>query len=269
MTEGIKVFVGGTLIRRENRYIFESVPEQPLLVIFYDGPDRSLAPRAVSSGRHKNEYWNYVTPYAFILGAFSQILKAVGYIPRPAFRLTAVAAFIAIFIPLFPLIPPGLIFTLGYRRLWWLARIYRAYRDLVRLPWRHIIPGSSQGRLPDGEPYIARYYETLPPEVYSQGIPFIIPPEENGKGLFRPRRQGKSWYIFGVLNPEDNAETALPRAPSDPFAISGILPGKGRSLSRHYNIRGYVYGGIALVLLLSAVALNMFFIVMICFLLLL
>jgi hypothetical protein len=255
MTEEVKVFVGGALVPRDSRYIFESTPEQPLLLIFYDGPDRSLPLRAISSGRHPNEYLNYVTPYAFILGAFSQILIAAAYLNRPAFRLTSLIAFIALFTPLFPLIPPGLLFTLPYRELWWQARKYRAFRDLARLPLSHLIPGENQGRLPDGENYGFRYFKTLPPEVYQKKIPFIIPETEN--------RNKPGWYIFGALSEtrEDSKTPGenLPEAPRDPFAVFGILPGESRALAQTYRFKGLVYGIIAWILLLAGIGLNVFF----------
>ena len=256
MTEEVKVFVGGSLVPRDSRYIFESTPEQPLLIIFYDGPDRSLPLRAISSGRHPNEYFNYVTPYAFILGAFSQILIAAAYLNRPAFRLTALVAFSALFTPLFPLIPPGLLFTLPYRELWWQARNYRAFRDLARLPLGHLIPGEKQGRLPEGEYYGFRSFKTLPPEVYEKNIPFIIPQAEKPKKSL--------WYIFGALpepssNDAKSSTESLPEAPQDPFAVFGVLPGESRVLAQNYSFKGLLYGIIAWILLLAGIGLNVFF----------
>ncbi|GHV91679.1 hypothetical protein AGMMS50268_21820 [Spirochaetia bacterium] len=83
LTEGAKVFVGGALLLHEDRWTFVSTKETPLLVIFYDGSDRSLAVRAIRAGRHRNEYWNSITPYALILGALSLISMAISFLPRP------------------------------------------------------------------------------------------------------------------------------------------------------------------------------------------
>ena len=134
LTGDAKVFVGGSLVRRENRRIFASLPDSPLLIIFFEGPENTMALKAVYSGRHRNEFLNFLTPYSFILGAFSLILVATTFLYRPAFRITMITALVALFIPIIPWIPPGILFTAVYRRLWSLARTYRAYRDLARLP---------------------------------------------------------------------------------------------------------------------------------------
>jgi hypothetical protein len=276
LTEGAKVFVGGTLLPRENRLTFVSVKETPLLVIFYDGPDRSLTSRAIRAGRHKNEYWNMLTPYAFILGAFSQILMVVNFLPRPAFRLTAITAFIAIFTPLLPLLPPGLLFTGLYRRLWWRARILRAYRDLVRLPLKYLPQGQRETRLPGGEPYGVRFFPSPPGALREKTIPSIIPEAEGTAG---------GWYVFGAL-PEDAGPSAgttpeegvvgataaedgegLPHAPRDPFATYGAVPGVPEELARRFTRRAYGLEVFSWLALLGGIALNLFFIGMIIILL--
>ena len=134
LTGDAKVFIGGALVKRENRRIFASLPEAPLLIIFYEGSEKALALRTVYSGRHRNEFLNFLTPYSFTLGAFSQILIAVSFFSRPAYRSTMISALVALFIPIIPWIPPGILFTVVYRRLWSTARTYRACRDLARLP---------------------------------------------------------------------------------------------------------------------------------------
>ncbi|GHV18192.1 hypothetical protein FACS189493_7190 [Spirochaetia bacterium] len=248
LTEGAKVFVGGALVSRDDRLVFVSTREEPLLVIFYDGPDRSLTARAIRAGRQSNEYWNHFTPYAFVLGAFSLIIMALLYLQRPLFRLTVITAFAAMFIPLFTLIPPGFLFTIFYRRLWWRARIFRAYRDLVRLPLRYLGENGTESPLPDGERYGGVHYETLPPTIVlgDGGIPLIIPEDATGTQ--------KDWYIFGVLGDE------IPREPRDVFATYGAIPGKPEKLARSFTIRAYTLEIVSWVLLLMGIGLNAFFI---------
>jgi hypothetical protein len=256
LTEGARVFVGGPLLLAEDRGTFVSTRENPLLVIFYDGPDRSLTTRAIRAGRHKNEYWNPITPYAFILNAFCQILLAISFLPRPAFRLTVISAFIAAFAPLFPLLPPGVLLTVLYRRLWWRARIFRAYRDLVRLPLRYFFPGKKEGLLPNGERYGAVCYASLPSEAYEQQLPLLIPEEE--------LRRGKQWYVFGTLS-DQPAE--LPRKPQDVFATFGALPGDPEALAARYTRRAYFLEIISWFFLLLGIGCNILFITMIIYLL--
>jgi hypothetical protein len=278
LAEGVKVFVGGALVFREGRPIFVSSAENPLLVIFYDGPDRRLTLRVIRAGRHKNEYFNPLTFYGLILGAFSLIVMAVSYIPRPGFRLTMITAFVALFTPLLPLIPPGLLFTMPYRRLWWRARIFRAYRDLARLPLRYFPPWEEgaplppPGRLPDGSPYLVRHYDALPPEFYGKGFPFILPAE------VRQKKEG--WYLFGSPpgagpvsasgpDPAAAADPALlPGEPGDPFAVWGAVPGSPEKLARGFTLRAYTMEIIAWLILLFGIGVNIFFIGMILALLL-
>ncbi|GHT68297.1 hypothetical protein FACS1894110_15500 [Spirochaetia bacterium] len=265
LTEGAKVFVGGALILRDNRWTFVSTAEAPLMVIFYDGPDRSLAIRAIRAGRHQNEYWNSITPYSLVLGALSLIFIAVSFLPRPAFHRTAITAFAAAFIPLFPMVPPGLLFAVIYRRLWWRARIFRAYRDLARLPLKYLKPGEERTSLPDGEKYGFVRYDSLPPEARAKGIPLLIPEEEKSKKA--------EWYVFGALQEPDlpaeprvPLEPRFPAEPLDSFATFGALPGNPEDLARRYARKAYTFELIAWLLLLASVGLNAFFIALIIFL---
>jgi hypothetical protein len=147
LTEGARVFVGGPLKYLNGRLSFVSAKENPLIVIFYDGSDRSLVTRVIRSGRHQGEYWNFITPYSLIIGALCLILMALFYRYRPAYHLTVIVSVIALFIPLYPVIPPGLLFTLLYRRLSWRARALRAYGDIVRLSLRNCPDPDGQAAL--------------------------------------------------------------------------------------------------------------------------
>ncbi|GHU75411.1 hypothetical protein FACS189461_1650 [Spirochaetia bacterium] len=154
LSAGAKVFAGGSLTLQGGRRIFASTPENPLLVIFYDGPERDFVRQTIQAGPRRNEYWNAITPYGLILGAFSLLLYALSFLSRPAFSLTVLTAFIAIFTPLMPLIPPGLLFTILYQRLWTQARRFRSYRDLALLPPKD----RSGGESPAGPEVLARHY---------------------------------------------------------------------------------------------------------------
>ncbi|AEF86834.1 hypothetical protein TREPR_3561 [Treponema primitia ZAS-2] len=280
LTGGAKVFVGGLLCHVEDRWTFVSTKESPLLVIFYDGPDHTMATRAIRAGRHRNEYWNRLTPYGFMFNAFFQILIALSFLSRPAFRLTALCAFIALFAPIFPLLPPGVLLTVVYRRLWWRARIFRAYRDLARLPLKYLSMGkkligesfSRQGRLPDGEVYGAVWRKELPGdavpglipgdtlEKIPKDIPLIIPEQHFHKG--------EGWYIFGVMPEEaEGLETPLPVQPRDPFAAYGAIPGEPEGLAERYTRSAYILEITGGLILLVGIGLNLLFVGMILYLL--
>ncbi|MDR2071572.1 MAG: hypothetical protein LBP81_09190 [Treponema sp.] len=261
LTEGARVFVGGSLLSRDNRLAFVSERDNPLLVIFYDGPDRSLTARAIRAGRDGNEYWNFITPYALILGAFSQIVTALNFLNRPAFRFTVLTALFSVFIPLLPLIPPGFALTVLYKRLWWQARVFRAYRDLVRLPLKYLPSNQEQCRLPNGELYKGVYCETLSGEVKAavenRTLPLIIPEKAAGKH--------HGWYIYGAVpeNSGEEGQAAIPGKPRDVFATWGIIPGNPVKLARDFTRRAYILEIISWIALLAGISLNTFFIGMI------
>jgi hypothetical protein len=272
LTEGAKVYVGGLLMRKAGRWNFISTKENPLLVIFYDGSDQSLTTQAIRAGRHRGEYWNALTPYSLVIGALCLILIAVLFLSRPAFRLTVIVSIIALFIPILPIIPPGLLFTVIYRRLTWRSRVLRAYSDLAQLPLRYLVPmekkpentasgevspddGNSQSCiLPNGELYGYVCCAELPPDVQKGNIPMLLPE-------FAKSKAGNTWYIFGALRSGE----ALPVQPEDPFATFGILPGKPKILARLCAAWAYMLELAAWITILAGIGLNIFFLGMILF----
>jgi hypothetical protein len=252
-TEGARVYVGGLLICKDGRWNFISTKESPLLVIFYDGADQSLTTQAIRAGRHRGEYWNTLTTYSLVIGALFLILIAVMFLSRPAFRLTVIVSIIALFVPIYPIIPPGLLFTIIYRRLTWRSRILRAYSDLARLPLRYLANNQSC-ILPNGEQYGYVRCDELPVEAQDGKIPMLLPE-------FAKSKTGDSWYIFGVLGSGEE----LPVQPKDPFATFGILPGRPKILAGLCTAWAYMLEFAAWVLMLAGIGLNIFFLGMILF----
>jgi len=264
LTEGARVFAGGLLVSQNGRRSFVSAKKNPLMVIFFDGPDQSLTTRAIRACRYRGEYWNTVTPYSLVVGALCQILMAVMFLSRPAFRLTVIVSIIALFIPLYPMIPPGLLFTVMYRRLAWRSRILRAYRDIVRLPLRYLSPQMNRKlwgnfaplnqccSLPNGEQYGFVRVKELPAQAEEGKIPLMLP---------ELTKAGKDnvWYIFGALRPGEE----LPVQPNDYFATFGILPGRPEVVARYCEIMAYTLELAAWIVLLTGVGLNIFFLRMV------
>jgi len=133
LTEGAKIFVGGSLVCQEDRWQFASTKRNPLIVFFYDGPDRLFTTRVIQSCRQQWEYWNLITPYSLIIGALCLIYVAFSFLHRPVFRPMVILSFVSLFIPLYPFIPPGLLFTVFCRRLALKSRMFKAYSDLTRM----------------------------------------------------------------------------------------------------------------------------------------
>jgi len=264
LTEGARVFAGGLLVCQDGRRSFVSAKKNPLMVIFFDGSDRSLAARAIRAGRYRGEYWNAVTPYSLVVGALCQILIAVMFLSRPAFRLTVIVSIIALFVPLYPMIPPGLLFTVMYRRLAWKSRMLRACRDIVRLPLRYLSPRMNRKPwgnfapldkscfLPNGEQYGFVCVKELPSQAEEGKIPLMLPE-------LTKVRKDNVWYIFGALRPGEE----LPVQPDDYFATFGILPGRPEAIARYCEILAYTLELAAWVVLLTGIGLNVFFLRMV------
>jgi len=256
ITEGAKVFIGGQIKTRNNRLSFCPAKENPLMVIFYNCPDTELTGGIIRAARTRNEYWNSLTPISIVIGALALVYMAASFLGRPAFRLTVISALVAIFVPVLPVIPPGILFTVLYRRMTWHARNFRAYRDIARLPLRYLLPEYPQRQsavLDSGEEYGYVKLDSLPAQ---ETVPWLIP--ENQK-------QGKKskLYFFGALASRAGEKYPLPQRSKDPFVSFGILPADPALLSCRYAIKAYIMEASAWFILLLGIAVNVVFIIFI------
>jgi len=250
LTEGSKVFIGGQLKTQNNRLSFCSTKEKPLLVLFYNCPDTELTGSLIRAARTRNDYWNSLTPISIVIGALALVYIAASFLGRPAFSLTVISSFVAIFVPVLPIIPPGILFTVLYRRLTWQARNLRAYRDLARLPLRCLLPEYPARQSADlftGEKYGYVQLDSLPAQ---ETVPWLIPEKQ---------KTGKKskLFFFGVLRGE---ESSLPQRSKDPFVSFGILPDDPAYLARRYAIRAYALEAAAWFILLLGIVVDVVFI---------
>ena len=259
LTEGVKVFIGGIIKPENNRLIFNSTKENPLIVIFYNCHDSELTNQIIFSARIRNEYWNSFTPVALGIGALSLVYIAASLLDRPAFRMNVISALVAVFIPILPFIPPGLLFINFYRRLRWYSRKYKAYWDIIRIPLQYLEPDQESTLLSTGEKFGFIKIDSLPPAALNGDIPFLIP---------QTIKEGKAqqWYFFGILPPDKNptvenqAEDSLPVKSRDPFVCYGILPAKPQSLIRCFITKAYSFEALAWSLLTLVIVFNGIFI---------
>lgn len=113
------------------RMVFGAETGRPVLLIIHDGRDEDVELRAIWSGRQKNEYWNPLTQISLVTGLVvmsgivSRVLSA-----RTLPSITAITM-AAGFSPLLPLLPPGVLGFILYRRAWEHARFCRSRRDLA------------------------------------------------------------------------------------------------------------------------------------------
>jgi hypothetical protein len=265
ISEGVKVYIGGRITTQNNRLNFVSSKENPLIVIFYNCSDTELTDQIIRASRTRYEYWNSFTPISLVIGALSLLYIAASFLNRPAFRLTALSSLVAIFTPVLPLIPPGLLFTGIYRRMTWQARIFRAYWDLSRLPLSYLKQGEESSTLATGEKYgfikidslpqdeplpkDAQIPKDAPPPAADKPIPWLVPENfhETGKNPL---------YFFGVINKDEN----LPQRSKDPFVSYGILPAPPHLLARRYALKAYIMEAFAWLILILGIAINIAFI---------
>jgi len=255
LTEGAKVYIGGQIKNQDNRLSFVSVKEKPLMVIFYNCSDAVLTDGIIRASRTRGEYWNSFTSISLVIGALALVYIAASFLNRPAFRMTTITALVAMFVPILPMFPPGLLLTVMYRRLTWHARRYRAFRDLARLPAEGLPPDGDSCILSTGEKYGFIKLDT-PPETGTE-IPHLIP--ESSSDWKKPQ-----WYLFGVIKDAlSEAGSPLPARSIDPFASFGLLPANPKQLARFYSIKGYSLEALAWLILLFGICVNIVFIFLI------
>jgi len=162
LTEGAKFFVYGPLVVEEGQGTFRGTRERSLMVVLYEGPPEELLSRSVWTGRQQNEYWNGVTPFSFILGFVGLLALAYFWFKVPALKESALWALALAVLPQTFFLPPGLIFFYFFNKFWATGRWFRAYRDMVALPFRYWGPvplditSPLVTRLPNGEDYTAQ-----------------------------------------------------------------------------------------------------------------
>ena len=177
LPEGMKVLVAGRLDTSGPHATLRSAGGEPVLAVFYDGPESSLVRRCIWSGRQLNEFWNSVTPGALAGGTFALIVLAYFLMRQPMPPVYARFALGLAAVPVLPLLPPGVALFYLYRLSWRRGRTLRAHRDVLMLPLRYLEPGTMRGRLPTGELYVR---QDLAPEIVARLDPdrltTILPP---------------------------------------------------------------------------------------------
>lgn len=154
LPEGTRIFVSGAIKTISNLPVFVNTPDTSLIVIIYDCPNEELFPRAIWTGRQRNEYWNALTAPAIGAGFVSLLVLALITNDRG----TALLGIVLAIIPVVIFLPPGNIGLFLYRRFWRIARRLRSERDAVRLPLVYTFipkwPQTDVAELPGG----GRYY---------------------------------------------------------------------------------------------------------------
>lgn len=137
LPENSEMMISGSLFREKGKGIFRQTETEPLIVIMFDGNKETLLKRLVWSGRHRNEFWNYITPVSIITGAFALFIATYTLFSGVGFEFLRIFSISLSLLPLIPLFPPGVVLFFLYRKMWKDARFVRAERDIMRLPLRY------------------------------------------------------------------------------------------------------------------------------------
>ena len=131
LQEGHRVYLVGFLERRDGVLRMFGSRDVPLLSILHESDD--VIPRAVWSGRQKNEYWNNLTPWSLLAGSLSLFIMASAVFRTYQASLSVRLLLLQALFPIIPLLPPGVVFFFFYLANWRRARFLRAERDLLGL----------------------------------------------------------------------------------------------------------------------------------------
>jgi hypothetical protein len=267
LPSGIQIFICGSLFIEDGRFLFKSQQNTPLLVVIYDGNKELLLERSIWSARQKNEYLNQFTPVSHVSGSLSLLLIAF-ILSRlidfslPAFHfyslLYSIPAIISLTLGLFPIIyllPPGVFFYFLYRRFWKRARLYRAERDLLKLPLRYMQDLKDLENkeysfmLPDKEQYsmLCRSKETAKQDPL---LTLNIPLRECS--LQKEVDKEKDYYFFGI---SDN--NGLLKKPHDPMCELIYTPGNPYRLAEACQKKAIKVGLLSAFFIFSGLGINL------------
>jgi len=254
VSEGTKVFVSGVLAGDGGNPVLRSGWKDPLLVIFYDSADYELLARAVWCARHKNEYWNFLTPAALMAGLLACVIAAYALVPGVgvAARPAALLALSLAAVPILPVVPPGVVFFPGYRWAWRKGRLLRAQRDIVRLPTRYFkrsgvpIRHGQTVRLPNGEEYALEV--GTPKELEARSAE---PPDVRGRLVLSSSTETSArGHLFGVR------EGSGMRRSQDPMAELVLIADEPDYLADRCNSRARLFELAAVALLGLGIVIN-------------
>ncbi|MCL2481293.1 MAG: hypothetical protein FWF38_06240 [Spirochaetaceae bacterium] len=137
LSQQTDIMVCGPLFMEKGKVIFRNTTENNITFLIYDGKQESLLRRSIWVGRHRNEFWNILTPASLVAGSFSLFIIAYYLFSFPEFSFTSRFTLSLSLIPVMPLFPPGVVLFFTYRHFWKKARFLRAERDIVKLPFHY------------------------------------------------------------------------------------------------------------------------------------
>jgi hypothetical protein len=258
LPEGTNVFIGGTLESEDGHGIFKSQAKDPLLVVIYDGDERTILKRAIWCGRQKNEYWNQFTLMSLITGFFSMLIYSYFLLRNPALRLPALLSLNVSLLPIALFMPPGVILYFLYRFFWKRSRILRGERDMLRLPLRYFenkrLPQDhwkATAILPDSRTYI------MAKKLSAEENGFFIDRTRYVQSCsirMKNRRRDDPSFVFGMIESEDGKDRI--KLPLDPMTDFVEIAGDPEALAEKCHARAWGFVVAAVFCVITDVALN-------------
>lgn len=130
LPEGSKLYIIGQWDSDSSRKKIYGTKKNPVYAVLYEGEEDTVISRSLWGGRQFNEAWNGWTLWSLPLGFFFMITLFSFYIQIDSLRYLLPTTLIFTLMPLLFLLPPGLFLFLVYLKLWNIARLNRARRDL-------------------------------------------------------------------------------------------------------------------------------------------
>jgi hypothetical protein len=124
-------FVFGELTEVEGNRMFQNTSERPLLVLLYDGESKTILSRAVSHARHRNEFWNQLTPFSVGIGFLFLLLMSYFFLSQEGQGFLAVFSMAMALWPLSFFLPPGVGLLYFFRRFWIESRALRTSKEII------------------------------------------------------------------------------------------------------------------------------------------
>jgi hypothetical protein len=258
LPEGTPVFVGGQLYSEEGRAVFRDDRSHRLLVVIHDCPREAVLLRAISGGRHRNEYMNVFTLPSVGVGALTLILLAFTLFASSA-RLPGLLALTAGLAPMSPFLPPSFPLYFAYRRSWKKARQMRVQRDLARLLLRYFPPSPGDGQRDrratllraDGSAIVVTGGDRIPLPPGLRRIAVDLPPRSARRAL---SPEGSCVVTAGYT---EDAEGVRLRDAEDPMAGSLLVQGDPQAVAHESARAALFYEAVSGILIGLTVAVNL------------
>lgn len=105
----VKIFAGGPVTVAGGRLVFCLREKRKPVLLLYTGSERLMFARAASAGHRVHPYLNKFTPFSIGLGTFLLLLLTLGFLQEPGMGQSVRLGLSAMLIPVYPILPPGIL----------------------------------------------------------------------------------------------------------------------------------------------------------------